>query len=29
MTVRNTALKSGTHITWTQYRSASARYDGR
>ena len=29
MTVRNTALKSGAHITWTQYRTADARYDGR
>jgi hypothetical protein len=29
MTARNTALKPGTHISWTQYRSASARYDGR
>ena len=29
MTVRNTALKSGAHITWTQYRTANARYDGR
>ena len=24
MTVRNTALKSGTHITWTQYKTANA-----
>ena len=29
MTVRNTALKSGAHITWTQYKTANARYDGR
>lgn len=29
MTPRNTALKPGTHITWTQYRTADARYDGR
>ena len=29
MTVRNTALKSGAHITWTQYKTADARYDGR
>ncbi len=29
MTVRNTALKSGAHITWTQYKTANARCDGR
>ena len=28
MTVRNSALKSGARITWTQYRSATARHNG-
>jgi hypothetical protein len=29
MTARNTALKAGTRIAWTQYRSASAPRHGR
>jgi hypothetical protein len=29
MTLRNTQLKNGTHVTWTQYRSASAPHHGR
>ena len=29
MNERNTALKSGAPITWTQYTSADARHDGR
>jgi hypothetical protein len=29
MTAPNGALKSGAYIIWTQYRSATARYDGR
>jgi hypothetical protein len=29
MNERNNALKSGTRITWTQYRTATASHDGR